>query len=127
MTSKHTPGPWDFGNTHRDDQKLILSKGGKGKYICTVQIHQTPRAFGAHEEPERDANARLIAAAPELFAALDRIQNYVVTDVVESCNGNKCRESWCAGCFSSAEETVAEARDALDAARAAIAKATGET
>ncbi|WWW34555.1 hypothetical protein V8017_16230 [Stenotrophomonas rhizophila] len=70
MTSKHTPGPWAFGNTHHDDRKLILSNSGKGKYICTVQIHQTPRAFGTHEEPEREANARLIAAAPELLETL---------------------------------------------------------
>lgn len=99
MTSKHTPGPWDFGNTHHDDQKLILSKGGKGKYICTVQIHQTPRAFGTHEEPEREANARLITAAPELL----RVAELLVSWLDEEPGAHKL----------------------CDEARAAIAKATG--
>lgn len=73
------------------------------------------------------AYERVRAAAPELLEALTKLTSFVVTDVVESCNGNKCREPWCAGCFGEevAEQTVREAREALDAARAAIAKAGG--
>lgn len=48
--SKHTPGPWKVGHT------------SSGQY----QI--TPNAMSA---VERCANARLIAAAPELLAALE--------------------------------------------------------
>ena len=69
----------------------------------------------------------LIARKSELEAVIAELTCYVVTEVVETCNGNKCREPWCAGCFGEevAEQTVREAREALDAARAAIAKAGG--
>jgi len=73
---KHTPGPWGFGNTS-DDKKLILGDGGKGRYICSVQIHQTPRRCGYDMEKERLANARLIAAAPELLEACKHIQGMI--------------------------------------------------
>jgi len=72
--AKHTQGPWGFGNTS-DDQKLILGDSGKGRYICSVQIHQTPRRCGYDMEFEREANARLIVAAPELLEALETIKS----------------------------------------------------
>ena len=82
---------------------------------------------------ERALAAEFVAEAmvqrAELLEALNKMTSFVVTDVVESCNGNKCREPWCAGCFGEecAEQTVRDARDALAYARAAIAKATGES
>lgn len=63
-----TPGPWGFGNTS-DDQRLVLGKSGSGRYVCNVQIHQTPRHMGQFDETEREANARLISAAPDLYEA----------------------------------------------------------
>ena len=81
-------------------------------------------------EPDNYTSAERAQAAEaiaELLEAMSKLTSFVVTEVVESCNGNKCREPWCAGCFGEevAEQTVREAREALDAARAAIAKATG--
>lgn len=68
---QHAPGPWVFGRG-RDDQRLIL--GGPGRrYVATVQIEQTPRLLGLGEERERLANARLIAAAPDLLNIAQRV------------------------------------------------------
>lgn len=64
-----TPGPWGNGRTG-EEQRLILSRGGKGRYVCNVQIFQTPRHMGLWEEDSREANARRIARVPELEAAL---------------------------------------------------------
>jgi hypothetical protein len=61
-----TKGPWGRGRTS-DDQVLVLGRNGEGRYVCTVQIHQTPRRMGQFDEPERLANAALIIAAPDLF------------------------------------------------------------
>jgi len=65
--SKYTKGPWEFGNT-TNDKKLILG-GTSRDYVCSVQIWQTPRRMGLIDEPEREANAQLISAAPELLEA----------------------------------------------------------
>lgn len=66
---QYTPGPWFFGRTGRD-KRMILG-GPNGKYVTTVTIHQIPHLMGLLDEPEREANAQLIAAAPELLEALE--------------------------------------------------------
>src|ERR1700730_8107616 len=54
--AKHTPGPWAIGSTDFGQGISMMIEPG----ICVVLGHgQTP-----------DANARLIAAAPDLLAAL---------------------------------------------------------
>jgi hypothetical protein len=96
MNTKHTPGPWEAtGNVvHRGIQTVAL-------------VYSTPRE-------QCEADARLIAAAPDLLAAL--------------------KELLAAERFSNRPpETVMEAELKLDRiraagiqAQAAIAKATGE-
>jgi hypothetical protein len=68
METKHTPGPW------------AIERLTNGAYPRTVITHQTNyRAcivadlHNASLNGEAEANARLIAAAPELLAALEKI------------------------------------------------------
>lgn len=71
MTDKHTPGPWRTLKLDRRDEpeKWIVADGvaPHGRFIATSPHHQgndlSPRAH--------QANARLIAAAPELLEALE--------------------------------------------------------
>lgn len=77
--ASHTPGPWILG---ADGEKIITNyrdehgnmteanwlKGGWAKSVCTIR-HGNWMARG---EPE--SNARLIAAAPDLLAALKALQ-----------------------------------------------------
>lgn len=61
----HTKGPWEIktvNNTRVQGARHIFAAGWPGKLICEG-------AYGATLE-ESDANARLIAAAPDLLAAL---------------------------------------------------------
>jgi chemotaxis methyl-accepting protein methylase len=60
--------------------------------------------------------------AARLREALMSVTPFVATEIVESCNGNKCREVWCAGCCGqeSASAAIASAFDALAKARAAL-------
>lgn len=73
MSTQHTPGPWmlaDHGYTK------IVSKPGDGyitRDVCRMDA-STSAAFEQH------ANARLIAAAPDLLAALIRCEQMVSTD-----------------------------------------------
>lgn len=51
------------------------------------------------------------AAVAELIEVMRDILPYVVSDTLEHCGGNKCRESWCIGCCGEeyATESVAKA------------------
>jgi hypothetical protein len=61
MKSHHTPGPWNigFGGMEGDDYAIITSK-----FQEWAIAHLEPRGY-------RPGNARLIAAAPDLLAALE--------------------------------------------------------
>lgn len=70
--AEHTPGPWRFD---QDWHRIPTILGADGAHVATVEkdnfIHGKFPGIGHTEpKPERDANARLIAAAPELLAAL---------------------------------------------------------
>ena len=102
--NKHTPGPWwttDHG---------IRDVGGYIAHTNSVQRYEGQDERYAREVAQRDADKRLLAAAPDLLEALEAL----------------------AGLYPSSEEmnesddySVTEI-DWVEIARAAIAKATGE-
>ena len=92
---KHTPGPWITYETPHGD--CIIGIGPDLEPFCDHSVAEVYLDISTDETlDEAEANARLIAAAPELLAAL-----------VEIVSRNEV-QSW----FN------------LDQARAAIAKAT---
>ena len=62
MEAKHTPGPWRVENPEQF---------GRDIYAGRVQVASTFYIGISHEE--EGANARLIAAVPDLLAALEQI------------------------------------------------------
>jgi hypothetical protein len=60
--SKHTPGPWEALTADQDG--IVIVSGPFS--VCTVNANEP-------QEAECLGNARLIAAAPELLAALERL------------------------------------------------------
>lgn len=108
--TRFTPGPWECkqvptssGRAFRIGKDAMLEPGPRG---CCIIYDD----YG-HGTNERSANAALIAAAPDLYAALDELLDSFVEDLME------------VG-YSEADlvdyETVVKAR-------AAIAKARGES
>ena len=95
--SKHTPGPWliEAQNCHFGDIATVHNTDEKWVTIYAPHWMET-----GMDEKEQSANARLIAAAPELLESL--------VDLV---------------CLYPLDSTDA----IITSARAAIAKATGET
>lgn len=70
--TKHTPGPWMIGHPHPNNACVYIVADG-AKEIATLfgPMYGLPDAGGNFPpSPERDANAHLIAAAPELLDAL---------------------------------------------------------
>jgi hypothetical protein len=113
--SDFTPGPW-----HYDDQLYIW--GPKGEMIFTMNdgsdgppdMIGTVRGFGAGLP--QDANAALIAAAPDLLAAC---QMFVEWDEAEKRAGEHDPAEFVA--------RIERVTTAFNAAREAIAKATTPT
>ncbi len=102
--SKHTPGPW---HVSKRNPLSVVEAGPRASQIAKMGIK-----LGVCSQQDAEANARLIAAAPNLLAALRAM--LVATDSKET-------EAF-KGHYDTYLHTVAIPR-----AIAAIAKATGET
>jgi hypothetical protein len=69
--SEHTPGPWKANGlpaSNDPDYRLSCAVYAGEKPICTTDL--SVGRYKALSAEEQDANARLIAAAPELLEAL---------------------------------------------------------
>jgi hypothetical protein len=66
-TAKHTPGPWFYRKGDEWSHSVVTHHGElpDGSINCW-----TVASINKRREPEHEANARLIAAAPELLGAL---------------------------------------------------------
>ena len=99
MKAQHTPAPWKLQDY--DHAFVVWSDEG---VICDVfHNREDDEADGIFSEEEANANAQLIAAAPELLAALRRAENALTFFI---------------------EDKGESDLDALEETRAAIAKAT---
>lgn len=94
--SKHTPGPWKWWTTHEGSHRINPEEGGLVIASCDTR---NPFSY------EQEANARLIAAAPDLLKACKALLD-VYGELHALYDIGDC--------------------DASDAARIAIAKAEGK-
>lgn len=98
MSNGHTPGPWSF-------------RGCDGGWAIDFNEDQEQVVDYVYEE----ADARLIAAAPDLLEALSNLLSvYAKPDELICCSGHEC------GCMGASVYEQAE-----HYARAALAKARG--
>ncbi len=76
--TKFTAGPWEAFN--RDNYQSIFAKGYE-RTICVVESYS--KGFGPDRD-ERDANAHLIAAAPELYESLKDVLGLITPEFEQS-------------------------------------------
>jgi len=101
---KHTPGPWRILT-----RAIGTVANESGRVVATCMGYTTNTDNGEHIQ-ENIANATLIAAAPELLAALESLQNCMVA------------RSTVEGDLPWTSDVVA----AMESARCAISKAVAE-
>ena len=70
--AKHTPGPWEIGSINKRDKNLWWAAVFTPKNTGKPHTPRACEALGIDRE-ECEANARLIASAPELLEALETI------------------------------------------------------
>lgn len=105
MTNQHTPAPWRH-EPGRDGKPPYVVRGSEGGFVV----------MGVTAE-RQEADAALIAAAPDLYHALDDLFTDMVIAQGNMRDAAKRDNRWegCAG----------EIQPRIDAARAALAKARG--
>jgi hypothetical protein len=103
-TQKHTPGPWavetnlnEYGsplNVNKDAATTIASCDGDS---------------GVGDSKEAEANARLIAAAPDLLAALRRAVPWLGKLIADNGHADSAAPNDAIGALRQAEDAIAKA------------------
>jgi hypothetical protein len=108
VSGGHTPGPWAAARINASSVNVIPDRihGFKAQVVAGDRGDMVAHAFGRTAD-EADANARLIAAAPELLEALQ----YVVCQLADGDEPELDGDG--------------DEIDPFERARTAIAKATG--
>ena len=121
--SEHTPGPWTYEFVPEDDERDLPHSEWSGLYIGpedeTGRVLNTIFEGGithSSKDGNPEADARLIAAAPDLLAALQRAEQYLVIAIIDG----REREP------KLNKETLAIAERDLEMLQAAITKAKGQ-
>ena len=109
MTAKHTPGPW---YALRGQRNISIRHKTGDKFLSMVNVASVRGNLPADcPYGSSEANARLIAAAPELLEALEEAEN-ALADYIPTIERTGASLNY--------------GHSVLKKARAAIAKATGE-
>ena len=109
----HTPGPWKILRLDLGDEEIcsvpVAIRGGNGRLVVDNEGGLAPEAYEWTVE-EIEANAHLIAAAPDLLAVLEELRE----------------SSTCCGTYDLLDETTWASPDLVDRIESAITKARGE-
>lgn len=82
MKAQHTPGPWTCSEIHPDNGRIQI--GSPKDFIAEI-INYGPENGEDQNNNEQEANARLIAASPRMFKALQLIvSNWERGDLAEA-------------------------------------------
>lgn len=101
---KHTPGPWQ-ALPQEEEKPYIRVRGARPGSRYKVANVLTPTSGGVYEweTEETRANACLVAAAPELLAALNAMLTHMGMD----------EDEWNRPTFDQARKAVAKAQGAV--------------
>jgi len=111
---EHTPGPWEVA--HYDGEEWYGCDVSVFARISSVNHRSVARIYGdgvlAHNpnNAERDANARLIAAAPEMLEALEKAVPWLGKMIADGGHLNSVLPRACEIALDQAEAAISKAR-----------------
>ena len=79
---KHTPGPWQMGESHETAVEVQIAREPFSRIATVIggsRVLRGPSLSGDTME----ANARLIAAAPDMLEALRKVDDLLVENATE--------------------------------------------
>jgi hypothetical protein len=102
--TKFTPGPWVAGSVHEDEYGFEVVNVGKGESFSGAAFAEESicQVFSMNNEGQFSANAHLVAAAPELYEALD--------DLLEQCTAEDGDPEDYIAALKRGNEVIAKAR-----------------
>ena len=131
--SKFTPGPWAAFHDHPNPEtakSIAYIRAADGSTLYEWGFSEIACCFGC-KTPEQAANARLIAAAPDLLEACQTFAEWLRRESAGSTNepwaGKRDTPEGEAAWREWYDENLRICDLAQEQVRAAIAKATGET
>ena len=95
METKHTPGPWEIKGSY-----IMAGK------VCTASPHGPVGTYDDVNE-EHQANARLIAAAPDLLATLKHESSILIESI--RITSSISERIWLEGIHSRMQKAIAKA------------------
>jgi len=101
VSSAHTPGPWYL----KDDGGVLQVSDSREHTKASAVVHWCGFNFGDKRRTVKRANARLIAAAPDLLAALE--------DFIDLIDRSTKTHSFVQLCSPLAQKTADKMRDAI--------------
>ena len=90
IMNKHTPAPWQYTNTASNNLGGVRSKNGFICFMTKVDRYQGQEERYIEELTEKNENANLIAAAPEMLEALKCIWDSMCSNKYGAPNKEAC-------------------------------------
>jgi hypothetical protein len=100
--AEHTEGPWKFSQTH--EHKMTIRSAKRGDYVAEITLGD-----GAADALLDEANARLIAAAPEMLSVLADVADELEGRVDVDGDSEGLRGNWAAKLLMRVEQVMRKA------------------
>lgn len=121
MSAKHTPGPWVVCAEEGDERAFtVFPESMLVNGLIRAQDWDRQVAAAGLDQPEYEANARLISAAPTMLHAL-RVAKLSIQEVIKGYQAALVYEKDCGH-----QDSLAAFQGELDTINDAITLATGE-
>jgi hypothetical protein len=88
MKTNHTPGPWAYHLGRGANPRFHIQTSAGYQIASTTELER--HSVAQEENAQRESNARLIAAAPDLLSVVERFAKWCEQNSVPDIQGIAC-------------------------------------